>query len=125
MLHTGHMTQHAHSSNVPQVTLGWRLKMALAYGDVAAHDMADQLGVARATVSRWMADKGTPPRRAYLTQWALITGVDVNWLIGNGAPVTRITRGYFGLSEAGVIPFFPAGTLPSEACVTRQLAPAA
>ena len=63
---------------VPDLTLGWRLKMAL--GEHKAEWIADQLGVGRQTVSRWMSDRGAAPRRAYLMQWALLTGVDVDWL---------------------------------------------
>lgn len=63
---------------IPEVTLGWRLQMAL--GDRKVQDMADALGVNRATVGRWMHDKGAPPRRVYLLQWALLTGVDAGWL---------------------------------------------
>jgi len=68
---------HEHGT-VPTLTLGWRLKMAL--GHHKAEWMADQLGVSRQTLSRWMADKGTPPARAFVRQWALITGVDQKWL---------------------------------------------
>lgn len=68
---------HEHG-DIPALTLGWRLKMAL--GHHKAEWMADQLGVSRQTLSRWMADKGTPPARAFVQQWALITGVDPQWL---------------------------------------------
>ena len=70
------MSTAAHG-NVPELTLGWRLQMAL--GDMKVQEMADTLGVNRATIGRWMHDKGTP-RRAYLLQWAVATGVDPTWL---------------------------------------------
>lgn len=63
---------------VPQLTLGWRLKMAL--GETTAQEMADYLDVSRQTLSRWMADKGAPPKRPFLIQWALKTSVPVEWL---------------------------------------------
>lgn len=47
---------------------------------MSVQDMADYLGVSRATLSRWMADKGAPPRRAYIAQWALATDVPIEWL---------------------------------------------
>lgn len=84
--------------HIPALTLGWRLKMAL--GDMAAQDMADALEVNRGTVSRWMADKGAPPRSVYVKQWALITATDSGWLLsGQDAPPTtpggsRTTRQY-------------------------------
>lgn len=64
---------------VPEVTLGWRLKMALG-DEVSVQEMADYLGVSRASLSRWMADKGAAPKRAYLAQWALRTNVPMQWL---------------------------------------------
>lgn len=63
----------AHEEGIPPLTLGWRLKMAL--GDMQRGEMAEHLGVDPGTLSRWMADKGAPPRRAYIVQWALVTGV--------------------------------------------------
>lgn len=69
---------------IPALTLGWRLQMAL--GEISAQEMADNLGVSRATVSRWMHDKGAPPRRAYIAQWAMATGVPVEWLEHGNAP---------------------------------------
>lgn len=71
------MTEATHA-RIPHLTLGWRLKMAL--GDITAQDMADHLGVSRGTVSRWMADKGAPPKRVYILQWALLTDTAVEWL---------------------------------------------
>lgn len=74
-----HMSTAKHE-RVPQVTLGWRLKMALAHGDLRREEMATHLGVDPGTLSRWMADKGAPPKRAYLQMWALATNVDSGWL---------------------------------------------
>lgn len=48
--------------------------------DYSVQEMADYLGVSRATLSRWMADKGAPPKRAYIAQWSLQTGVPMEWL---------------------------------------------
>lgn len=70
---------------VPALTLGWRLRMAL--GDIDAIDIADTLGVHRSTVARWMSDHGAPPKRAYILQWALITGVEPMWLESGKVPV--------------------------------------
>ena len=76
--------------NIPELTLGWRLQMSL--GEMKVQEMAETLGVNRATVGRWMHDKGAPPKRAYVLQWAMATGVPVEWLehgtlsTGNGGP---------------------------------------
>lgn len=63
---------------VPKLTLGWRLLMSL--GDMKRSEIAEQLGVDDSTISRWTHDKGQPPKRAYLAQWALLTGTDRRWL---------------------------------------------
>lgn len=70
----------ATNERIPALTLGWRLKMALTEGKVSREEMADQLGVTVSTLSRWQGDRGTPPARAYVAQWALITGVSRSWL---------------------------------------------
>lgn len=77
MMHHWHMTTER-TEHIPPLTLGWRLKMALR--NMTRQQMADHLGVDPGTLSRWMADKGAPPRRAYIVQWALATGVPVQWL---------------------------------------------
>lgn len=68
----------ATQGTIPEITLGWRLQMAL--GEMKVQDMADTLGVNRATVGRWMHDKGAPPKRAYILQWAMLTGTNAEWL---------------------------------------------
>lgn len=72
------MSTQSSEQRIPALTLGWRLQMAL--GEGSAQEMADSLGVSRATVSRWMHDKGSAPKRAYIAQWSLLTGVPVEWL---------------------------------------------
>jgi hypothetical protein len=42
--------------------------------------MAEELGVHRATLTRWMNVDGVPIRPAYLKQWALRCGTDYQWL---------------------------------------------
>jgi transcriptional regulator with XRE-family HTH domain len=64
---------------VPAWTLGDRLGKALREADIAVGDMADELGVSRSTVSRWLNDKGQP-KRAYLTRWAWMCKVNFEWL---------------------------------------------
>jgi transcriptional regulator with XRE-family HTH domain len=52
----------------------------MALGDMKRDDMAELLGRDPATLSRWMGDKGTPPARAFILQWALATNVSAEWL---------------------------------------------
>lgn len=72
--------------HIPQLTLGWRLQMALAHAGVSVQEMAGGLGVSRSTVSRWIHDDGAPPRAAFVKQWALATGVPLVWLETGNAP---------------------------------------
>jgi transcriptional regulator with XRE-family HTH domain len=65
---------------VPQWTIGWRLQRALAFGGIPAGDLAAELQVSRATVSRWLNDRGLPPRWVYLERIAGLTGVAALWL---------------------------------------------
>lgn len=66
---------------VPDWTIGWRLQRALAHAGIQAGDIAVELGVSRATVSRWLNDKGdTPLRWAYIDRWSELTGVPAVWL---------------------------------------------
>lgn len=68
------------TTTVPPLTIRWRLKMALDHGEISAQTMADELGVHRATLTRWMNVDGVPIRAIYLKQWAIRTGVDYDWL---------------------------------------------
>ncbi len=101
------MTQNIQEARIPALTLGWRLKMTL--GDMHAHEMADLLGVNRGTVSRWMADKGAPPKRAYLLQWALATDTEYEWLETGIAPTVSS-----GGNDGELLPRLDSNQEPSD-----------
>lgn len=65
---------------VPEWTLGWRLQRALSHAGISVNDMARDLGMSRATISRWINDKGAPPRDIYVKEWALRCRVSYQWL---------------------------------------------
>lgn len=69
----------ANGTVVPDWTVGWRMQRALTHAGLHVEEMADELGVSRSTVSRWVNDKG-PVRPIYLKQWALRCGVPFEWL---------------------------------------------
>lgn len=71
-------------SEVPPWTLGWRLQRSLGHAHVSVEQMAHELGVSRSTISRWMNDRGTPPREIYVKRWAVVCGVPSDWLLGVG-----------------------------------------
>jgi transcriptional regulator with XRE-family HTH domain len=75
-----HMSEMTDTVTVPQLTLGWRLQMSLANSPYSRAVIAEALGVDASTVGRWMNDKGSRPKRAYLAQWSLMTGVPFEWL---------------------------------------------
>lgn len=85
------MTQQ--TGAIPELTPGWRLQMALAHAGVSVEEMAEELGVHRGTVSRWLNDRGAPPRAAYVKMWALRTGVDYRWLSDTCRPPREGTDG--------------------------------
>ena len=65
---------------IPGWTLGWRLRRALAAGEISTAEMADHLGVTPTTISRWCNDKGAPPRAVYVRAWAERCRVPYEWL---------------------------------------------
>lgn len=79
-------TETSHPPGIPEWTLGWRLQRSLAHATMTTGDMADELGVARSTISRWVNDGKGRPKAAYLKMWALRTGVPYEWLRDGIAP---------------------------------------
>lgn len=69
--------------DIPEVTLGWRLRIAMERAGLKAEDMAEQLGVHRGTISRWAHDFGSPPRTIYVQRWAQLCHVSYEWLVGD------------------------------------------
>lgn len=65
---------------IPPWTLGWRLQRALSWADISAEEISVELEVHRSTVSRWMNDRGAPPRALFVKEWALRCGVPYDWL---------------------------------------------
>lgn len=73
------MIEMTRQQRIPELTLGWRLRMAA--GGLTDGEMADAMNVSRKTVYRWMVGTGTPPHEAFVRHWALITGTDPEWLL--------------------------------------------
>lgn len=71
---------------IPPWTLGWRLQRALAWASISVNEIASELDVSRGTISRWLNDRGAPPRPIYIRQWALRTGVPYGWLCDGDDP---------------------------------------
>ena len=91
--------------DIPEVTLGWRLRIAMERSGLKAEDMAERLGVHRGTITRWTHDIGSPPRPIYVQSWANLCRVPYFWLAGdtydrdpsgrqaNAGAVARLTGG--------------------------------
>lgn len=89
-------------SHIPKWTLGWRLQRSLAYAGISAGDMGDMLGVSRGTISRWLNDRGAPPRTVYLRHWADACEIPYEWLChGNLDACDLAPKVGDALSQAG------------------------
>lgn len=76
---------------VPELTAELRLLVALRHAGVTIEEMADELGVTRQTVGRWVNGRGRP-RTGYLRLWAMRCGVPFRWLAdGGGAQSHNLT----------------------------------
>ena len=69
------------TSVVPDWRIEDRLRRAREHSGLDQTELADQMGVSRATISNY--ERGiTNSRRPIIVAWAMATGVDVNWLLG-------------------------------------------
>lgn len=66
---------------VPQLTLGWRLRLSMGQAGKNTSDMAHILEMDRSTISQWLNDRAVPKKTWYLRIWADETGVPLEWLI--------------------------------------------
>lgn len=75
------MTEQHDYAAEPEITLGWRIQMALDHGDLKHKDLMEKFEVSRETVSRWCRDVGAPPKKFILNEIAVMCGVSARWLI--------------------------------------------
>lgn len=64
---------------VPQVTVSWRLRMAMEQADMTQDDLSKAIGVSSKSINRWITGKIEPPR-GRLMACAMATGVPYVWL---------------------------------------------
>lgn len=74
-----------------QFSLGDRLAKSLHVAGLTSQDMAEALEVSRNTVSNYI-NGNTQPRKLYLREWALKTGVPLEWLETGEFPGTPETE---------------------------------
>lgn len=116
------MSNALQDDEVPEWTLGWRLRRALDHADMTAEQMADELSVSRQTMSRWMHDRGGPPKPIYLRQWALRCNVSVQWLETGMTTGPTPKGGRAGPRKARKLPRLDSNQEPTD---YRRLVPLA
>jgi transcriptional regulator with XRE-family HTH domain len=77
------MSDIATSHDIPEITLGWRLRIAMERAGIKAADMAAEFGVHGGTITRWTHDIGATPRPIYLRRWSELCQVPYEWLVGD------------------------------------------
>lgn len=65
--------------NIPPITIATRLRLAREWRELDQQQIADELGISRATVSNYETGK-TKPGKMALNAWAVVVDVDVDWL---------------------------------------------
>ena len=70
----------SHGSVVPEliITKGMRLQSARKHAGITQESMADMLGCARRTITRWETEQGAPP--AVVMAYSVATDVNLGWL---------------------------------------------
>ena len=71
----------ATDGTVPEWDLGDRMRKALRKSGTRTQEIADYLGVSRASVSNWIGGRISPDTRT-LRLWAMRTDVSYEWLTG-------------------------------------------
>lgn len=69
----------------PTFALRHRMELAMESAGLSPADMAERLGVSKVTVWGWLHQRSRP-RVPTLMAWALQTGVDYDWLVGDEDP---------------------------------------
>lgn len=75
------MTEQVDYAKEPELTLGWRIQIALDEGKLQHTDLMEKFEVSRGTVSRWCRDVGAPPKKFVLNEIAVMCRVSPRWLI--------------------------------------------
>jgi len=64
------------------------MQRALDFAGLKVADLEQSTGMSRQTLSRWMNDRGAPPRELYVRHWAQMCGVSFVWLQTGESPRT-------------------------------------
>ncbi|QHO92220.1 XRE family transcriptional regulator [Actinomyces sp. 432] len=80
------MTINAAVGFIPTFTIHDRLRKAREAACLEQAELAEQIGVSRASISAYESGRVAKPRRIVVNAWSLATGVPVQWLITGIAP---------------------------------------
>lgn len=72
-------------AQVPEWTLADRMRKSLDAAGLGVQEIADELGVTRGAVGKWI-NGHVEPRHPTLMAWAMRTGVSLAWLETGEAP---------------------------------------
>lgn len=70
---------------IPEWTTGDRLRKAREFAGLSQSQMAEQIGISRGSVGHYESGRYTPSRPVFIA-WALRTGVELAWLVGESMP---------------------------------------
>lgn len=88
---------------MPEWTVGDRLRKARGVAGLTTSELADRIGVSKATVTN--AESGRHrARRITLNAWAMATGVSVRWLETGQAPTGDEPGGGLAVRRQGLEP---------------------
>lgn len=71
---------------IPVFTIHDRLRKAREASGLDQHQLAEAMGVSRATVSNYETGFSSKPRKIVLNVWAMATGVPIQWIETGTAP---------------------------------------
>jgi len=85
----------AHAGIEDRLTFGKsdRLNKALEFSGISSNEMAEHLDVSRTTISNYINGR-TEPKRSTLRDWAMRTGVPLEWLESGKFPTEVGTSDY-------------------------------
>ena len=90
----------SHSGEAPVWTLADRLRKAREHAHLTQQELADQIGISRASVVNYETGRHSPPRPVMLS-WSMATGVDLEWLYGPPTPGGEIVSQRRGIRKRG------------------------
>lgn len=74
------MTTQPEHGTVPEITVGWRIRIAREGAGLDQGQLAELTGIARNTISNYESGHTSKPNKAFLRLIAAATGVNEAWL---------------------------------------------